>query len=71
MIGHVLSTNSAQQQVLNNRNGNSETSNDSIINDYNQINNDNTNQQDIDNQIRMMQKVINAIQQEINNLKNK
>lgn len=72
LVGQLLSTNSAQQQLLNNRNGSSNSSNRRIVNDDN-LNNDseNNNQSDINKQIVMMQKVINAMQQEINNLKNK
>lgn len=56
LIGQVLCTNSAQQQVINNRNGTSNTSNQHILNDD-------------ENQIEMMNKVIKAMQTEIENLK--
>lgn len=66
LIGQVLSTNSAQQQVINNRTNQSNSSNQHIINsDINQ------NSQTNNNEIEMMQKAIKAIEQEINNLKSK
>jgi hypothetical protein len=65
LIGQVLCTNSAQQQVLNNRNGSSNSSNQHVINsNINGNNNSNMN-----NQIEMMNKVIQAMQKEINDLK--
>ena len=64
LIGQVLSTNSAQQQVINNRNNTSNQSNQHIINS-------NTNQNSKNNEIDMIQKAIKAMQQEINNLKTK
>ncbi|MCI8778623.1 MAG: hypothetical protein HFI87_05690 [Bacilli bacterium] len=72
LVGQLLSTNSAQQQLLNNRNGTSNSSNRHIVNDDNLNNNSqNINESYVEQQIIMMQKVINAIQQEINNLKEK
>lgn len=70
LVGQLLSTNSAQQQLLNNRHGTSNSLNRHVVNDDN-LNNDSesNNQSDIEKQIVMMQKVINAMQQEINNLK--
>lgn len=65
LIGQVLSTNSAQQQVINNRTNQSNSSNQHIINS-----NINQNSQ-TNNEIEMMQKAINVIQKEINNLKTK
>lgn len=67
MIGQVLCTNSAQQQVLNNRNNTSSTSNRHIIND----DNINKNETSIEEQINLMKKVIDAMKNEINNLKTK
>lgn len=72
LIGQVLSTNSAQQQVLNNRNSTSNTSNQHTINSNARINeniNDTNIHDDINNQINMINKVIKAMQQEIDNLK--
>lgn len=66
LIGQILSTNSAQQQVINNRTNQSNTSNQHIINS-NTNQNSNTN----NNEIEIMQKAIRAIQQEIDNLKTK
>lgn len=60
LIGQVLCTNSAQQQVINNRTGTSTTSNQHIINDT--FGSDYT--------INNIEKVIKAMQQEINNIKN-
>lgn len=60
LIGQVLCTNSAQQQVINNRTGTSTTSNQHIINDT--FGSDYT--------INNIEKVIRAMQQEINNIKN-
>lgn len=72
LVGQLLSTNSAQQQLLNNRNGTSNSSNRHVVNDDNLNNNSqNINELYVEQQIIMMQKVINAIQQEINNLKEK
>lgn len=67
LVGQLLSTNAAQQQLLNNRNKTSNSTNRHIINDDNL--NDSTVQSDIEQQIIMMQKIINAMQHEINNLK--
>lgn len=67
LVGQLLSTNAAQQQLLNNRNRTSNSSNRRIVNDDNL--NDNSNQADVEQQIIMMQKVIDAMQKEINNLK--
>ena len=54
LIGQYLETYSAQQQVINNKNGN--TTNNIVNNS--------------DAQIKMMEKVREAIDKEINNLKN-
>lgn len=71
LIGQVLCTNSAQQQVLNNRSGSSNQNNRHVINDDNLINMfKSNNKEEIDDQINMMKKVINALEKEINNLKN-
>ncbi len=67
LIGQVLCTNSAQQQVINNRTNKSNSSNRHIINDDN-INNSSDN---VEEQIEMIKKVINAMKTEIENLKNK
>ena len=64
-IGQVLCTNSAQQQVINNRNNTSTPYNSHIIND----NNINSSQNNVNEQINLMKKVINAMKQEIDNLK--
>lgn len=72
LVGQLLSTNAAQQQLLNNRNGSSNSSNRHIINNDNLNNNaQNIDESDVEKQIAMMQKIINAMQQEINNLKEK
>lgn len=59
LIGQVLCTNSSQQQVINNRTGTSSTSNQHIINDT--FGSDYT--------VEKINKVINAMKQEINDLK--
>lgn len=59
LIGQVLCTNSAQQQVLNNRNRTSDSSNQHIINDT--FGSDYT--------VENIEKVIKAMQQEIDILK--
>ncbi len=59
LIGQVLCTNSAQQQVINNRNGTSNKSNQHIINDT--FGSDYT--------VENIEKVIRAMKQEIDNLK--
>lgn len=64
LIGQVLCTNSAQQQVINNRTGKSTPQNRHIIND--DVNNTSD---DINEQINNINKVIRAMQQEIENLK--
>lgn len=66
LIGQILCTNSAQQQVINNRNNTSSNTNKHTINSNNSANNN-----DIENQINMLKKIINAMQIEINNLKTK
>lgn len=72
LVGQLLSTNAAQQQLLNNRTKTSNPENRHIINDDNlNKNSNNTYQSDIEEQIAMMQKVIKAIQKEICNLKEK
>lgn len=70
LIGQVLCTNSAQQQVLNNRKNTSNSSNSHIINDNN-INNPNESSQNIQEQIKMIKKVVKAMNTEIENLKSK
>lgn len=62
LIGQVLCTNSAQQQVLNNRSGTSTTSNQHIVHDNGGASNS-------EEQIEMLNKVIKAMQEEISNLK--
>ena len=59
LIGQVLCSNSAQQQVLNNRNNTSNKSNQHIINDT----------FGSDYAVKNIEKVIKAMKQEINNLK--
>ncbi|NLC93134.1 MAG: hypothetical protein GX677_06715 [Treponema sp.] len=66
LIGQVLCTNSAQQQVINNRTGKSNSSNNHIINDNNLNNED-----EYDEQINMLKKIIDAMSVEIENLKQK
>ena len=68
LIGQVLCTNSAQQQVINNRKNVSNASNRHIINDDN-INA--TSSDNIDEQIKMIKKVVDAMNVEIENLKSK
>lgn len=64
LIGQILCTNSAQQQVLNNRSNTSNISNQHIIND-------NLNEQwDNKNQIDMIEKIIRAMEKELSNIKN-
>lgn len=63
LIGQVLCTNSAQQQVLNNRMQTSNSSNQHIINDG-------TSEKDINNQIEMIEKIIQAMEKELANIKN-
>ena len=79
LIGQILCTNSAQQQVINNRTNQSNQTNEHTINSNKKNNNQNetnpnqksnVNQDDINNQIKMIKKVIDAMQKEINNLKN-
>lgn len=64
LMGQLLCTNSAQQQVLNNRNNSSNSSNDHVINDTfgGDYNNPNY-------QVDMINKIISAMQEQINNLK--
>lgn len=66
LIGQVLSTNSAQQQVINNRNGQSNSKNRHIVNSDSK-NGETLNE--TDNQIELIHRVIRAMQQEIDNLK--
>lgn len=82
MIGQVLCTNSAQQQVLNNNQSNNASNsvfNDNIennrINNFAQNNNNfyndtasNNSNPDVQRQIDRINKVIKAMQQEIDNL---
>jgi len=70
LIGQVLCTNSAQQQVLNNKSGNSNQDNRHIVNDDN-LKNMFKDDNDVDNQIKMMKKVIDTLEKEITNLKGK
>lgn len=55
LIGQVLCTNASQQQVINNRTGTSNASNQHIVND---------------NNIDLLKKAVNTMEKEINNLKN-
>lgn len=64
LLAQVLCTNAAQQQVINTAN-NKGNIGPHIINDNTTQNNSN----DVDSQIQMMQRAINALQQEINSLK--
>ncbi len=72
MIGQVLCTNSAQQQVLNNNNNKSNGTNNSVVNGYpsNDFNNNDNKQisSNTQQQINRINKVIRAMQQEIDNL---
>ncbi len=74
LIGQTLSTNSGQQQLINNRNNTSNGSNEHTVNsniNKEGINSNNGfNQNDINIQINMINKVIKAMQKEIDNLKN-
>ena len=63
LIGQVLCTNSAQQQVINNRTGKSNSGNKHVINDDNLGNES--------DQIEMLKKVVDAMNIEIENLKQK
>lgn len=66
LVGQVLCTNSAQQQVLNNRNQTSDKTNEHIINDT--LGSDyqgNTR----DEQISSLQKIIDSINEELTHLK--
>lgn len=62
LIGQILCTNSAQQQVINNKNNTSTNQNMHTINS-------NTKESEKINEIEMMKKVIKALEQEINNIK--
>lgn len=66
LIGQVLSTNSAQQQVLNNRTHTSNRSNRHVINDS--FGEDYENNDDIEQQMAMLKRAIEKMRQEINNL---
>lgn len=55
LVGQILCTNAAQQQVLNRNNNTNNADTNAIINS--------------DDQIVMMQRVIDALKQEIDNLK--
>ncbi len=70
LIGQVLCTNSAQQQVLNNRTGQSNSTNRHVINDDNLKDDNKTvnSKNNVQEQIDMMNKVIKALQQQINDL---
>lgn len=61
LIGQVLCTNSAQQQVINNRKNKSNSTNQHIIND--------NLDSDTDYQINMINKAIKAMEKELVNLK--
>lgn len=67
LVGQTLCSNSAQQQVLNNRNNTATKENSHTINDS--IGEDSSNKE-IKEQINNMNKIINAMNQEIANLKN-
>lgn len=58
LVGQFLETNASRLQVLNNRNNNVATKNSQIIND-----------EENHDEINMLEKLVNAIQIEINNLK--
>lgn len=68
LIGQVLCTNSAQQQVINNRTGNSTLQNQHVINDT--FGSDFSNE-DINAGIEDLNNVIQAMQKEIDILKTK
>ena len=68
LIGQVLCTNSAQQQVINNRSNKSNTSNQHVINDT--FGSDFANRSDTNAQIQMIERIVKAMEQELNNLKN-
>lgn len=55
LVGQILCTNASQLQVINNQNGQSNQSNQHIVNS---------------SQVNMMQKATDAINKEINNMKN-
>lgn len=57
LVGQVLCSNAAQQQVLNNRSGQSDSSNEHIVNNN-------------PDQINMLKKAVGAMNSEIDNLKN-
>lgn len=67
LIGQVLCTNSAQQQVTNNRTNTSTNQNQHTINSNTRPNQNSNNPNN--NEIEMIKKVIRAMQQEIDNLK--
>lgn len=68
LIGQVLCTNSAQQQVINNRTKKSNTSNQHVINDT--FGSDFANRSDTNAQIQMIERIVKAMEQELSNLKN-
>lgn len=70
LIGQVLSTNSAQQQVINNKANTSTNQNQHTINSNIRPNQNPNNSNNNNNEIEMIKKVIRAMQQEIDNLKN-
>ncbi len=66
LIGQVLSTNSAQQQVLNNRTHTSNRSNRHVVNDG--FGEDYENKDDTKQQMEMLKRAIEKMRQEIDNL---
>lgn len=68
LVAQILRTNATQQQVLNNRNNQSTEFNSHIVNDNN-LDNNNSNITESE-QIQRLEKIVAAIQKEINNLKN-
>lgn len=66
LVGQVLCTNSAQQQVINNRTGKSTQQNQHVINDTfgSDFSTD-----DVNEQINNINKIIKAMQEEVENLK--
>ncbi len=66
LVGQVLCTNSAQQQVLNNRNKTSNQTNQHIINDTLGRDYQNSSEQE---QINMLQRVVDSINEELSRIK--
>lgn len=67
LVGQVLTTNASQQQVINNFNKTATSANSHIINDN--IGDSSTGTTEVEDQIIMLNKIVNAIQKEIDELK--